>query len=135
MRKYSLADLVKEALIKTGCSPELIQPLDHHSTVQIELNDAPCLYIGSAEERVVIWSDLCEFNDSIVKHCSEALLEEIMVGFPYGQNQQLVLRESEGKLQMYSDINDEFLDEATEMAEAINAFFERQTRLLEIIRQ
>jgi hypothetical protein len=135
MARISLAELVKDALLRTGCNPDLIQDLDSHATVQIDLNDGPSLYIGDQNEHVVIWSDLCDFHDSIVRHCSEALLQEIMLGFPYGRSQQLILRESEGKLQIYSDVTDECINDAAVMAEAIDAFFERQTRMLEIIRQ
>jgi len=135
MHNLSLAELVKAALLQTGCDPALIQQIDQHATVQIELNDSPSLYIGKVDDRVVIWSDLCDYHESIVRHCSEQLLQELMLGFPYGQNQQIVLRESEGKLQVYSDFSNECLEDAATMAEAINAFFERQTRFLEIIRQ
>lgn len=135
MHNQTLAELVKDALLETGCDPALIQQLDQHATVQIELNDSPSLYIGKTEERVVIWSDLCDFHESIVRHSSEPLLQEIMRGFPYGLNQQIVLRESEGRLQLYSNISEEFLENGQRMSEAINAFFERQTRFLEIIRQ
>ncbi|MBB3211524.1 hypothetical protein FHW67_000772 [Herbaspirillum sp. Sphag1AN] len=135
MNNQTLAELVKDALLETGCDPSLIQKLDQHATVQIELNDSPSLYIGKTDERVVIWSDLCDFHESIVRHSSEPLLQEIMLGFPYGLNQQIVLRESEGRLQLYSNISEEFLENAQRMSEAINAFFERQTRFLEIIRQ
>ena len=84
---------------------------------------------------MVIWSDLCDYHENIVRHCSEQLLQEIMLGFHYGKNQQIVLRESEGKLQVYSDFSDDCLQDVAKMAEAINAFFERQTKFLEIIRQ
>ena len=135
MLNISLSELVKDALLLTGCDPSLIQQLDQHATVQIELTDSPPLYIGKVEERVVIWSDLCEFHEGIVRHYSEQLLQEVMRGFPYGQNQQIVLRESEGQLQVYSDFSDNCLQDTAVMAEAINAFFERQTQFIEIIRQ
>lgn len=135
MHQLSLGELVKQALLHTGCDPALIRQLDHHATVQIDLTDGPALFVGRMEERVVIWSDLCEFHDNIVRLRSEALLQELMAGFPYSANKQLVLRESEGRLQIYADVADACTEQADMMAEAINAFFERQTRLLEIIRQ
>lgn len=134
MHQLSLGELVKQALLHTGCDPALIRQLDHHATVQIDLTDGPALFVGNMDERVVIWSDLCEFHDSIVQLRSAALLQELMAGFPYSANKQLVLRESEGQLQAYADVADECLADVDMMAAAINAFFERQTRLLEIIR-
>ena len=135
MRNLNLAKLVKEALLKTGCEPSLIQPLDEHATVQIELSDSPPLYIGKVDDRVVIWSNLCDFHDSLMTHCSKLFLDEIMEGFSYGKNGQIILRQSEGQLQLYSDFSEECLQDPVVMSEAINAFFERQTRFLEIIRQ
>lgn len=135
MQQLSLGELVKLALLHTGCDPALIRELDHHATVQIDLSDGPALFVGNLEERVVIWSDLCEFHDSIVRLRSQALLQELMAGFPYSANKQLVLRESEGQLQVYADVAAACLTDVDAMAEAINAFFESQTRLLEIIRQ
>ena len=43
MHNYSLTEIVKAALLQTGCDPALIQRLDQHATVQIELNDSPSL--------------------------------------------------------------------------------------------
>jgi len=135
MHLHSLEELVREALVSTGCDPQLIRPFDSHATIRIDLDDAPPLFIGRLEERVVIWSDLCEFHDSIVRLQAEALLRELMGGFPYGANQQLVLRESEGQLQVYKDLAGDCLADAERMAEAINAFFQSLLRLLEIVRQ
>ncbi|SRR5450830_1630749 len=135
MQNLCLAEIVKDALLHCGCNPALIQQLDSHATVQIDLTDGPALYIGKLDEHVVIWSDLCDFHESIVQHFAESLLLEVMAGFPYGRNAQLVLRESEGSLQIYCDVIEECLSDVGMMAEAIDAFFERQKRILEIIRQ
>jgi len=135
MREHCLTEIVKDALLKTGCNPGLIQDLDQHATVQIDLNDAPSIYIGTVNDDVIIWSDLCEFHDSIVRQYSEALLQEIMNGFTYGRGQQMVIRESEGLLQMYCNLDESCLSDTSMMANAINAFFESQTRIVEIIRK
>ncbi|PRC93859.1 hypothetical protein [Solimicrobium silvestre] len=135
MHQHDLGELVKRALVRSGCEPSLIRQLDHHATIQIDLIDAPALYVGRMGEQVVIWSDLCEFYDGILRRNSDALLHELMSGFPYSRNQQLVLRESDGQLQVYADVASECLDDVAAMSEALNAFFESQTRLLEIIRQ
>jgi hypothetical protein len=135
MYNNSLGEFVKNALLHAGCDPALIHDLDSRATVRIELDDYPCMYVGTMSERPVIWSDLCEFSESIVQCCSEQLLREIMAGFPFSRSGQLVLRENQGCLQIYADVTDECLQDAKTMAEAINAFFESQSRLMEIVRQ
>lgn len=135
MHRYHLSELVEQALLSSGCDPALIRPLDQHATVQLDLQDAPAILVGSLEERVVIWSDLCEFHPGIMQLRSEALLRELMTGFPHSASGQLVLRESEGQLQVWADIAGECLHDPERMADAINAFFESQLRLLEIVRQ
>ncbi|PPT90445.1 hypothetical protein [Xanthomonas theicola] len=135
MHQLSFSEIIKQALLGAGCDPALIQQLDDHATVQIDLDGCPPMFVGDLDGRTMIWSDLCEFHDSIVRLRSEALLREIMAEFRYSANRQSALRESEGQLQAYAELVGECLDSADAMGEAINAFFLLQQRLLEIVRQ
>ncbi|KAF3999330.1 InvB/SpaK family type III secretion system chaperone [Glaciimonas immobilis] len=135
MSQHNLGELVRSALLHSGCEAGLIKDLDNHATVQIELENMPSMYVGKIDESTVLWCDLCDFNESIVSYHSENLLREIMCGFIYSENKQLVIRESNDRLQLCAYISDTYLGSAELMAEAINAFFESQSRVMEIIRQ
>lgn len=135
MHKNNLGELVKGALLFSGCEPGLIKDMDNHSTVQIQLENMPSMYVGLIDDKTVIWSDLCEFHESIITYHSDNLLREIMIGFVYSESGQLCIRESNGQLQLCVYLSDVYLESAESMAEAINAFFESQSRVTEIVRQ
>ena len=135
MRTDNLSDFVKNALIYAGCHPSKIENFESYSTVKIDLKDAASIYIGNSENSVVIWSDLCEFNESIVRQLSSHNIKELIDIFTYAKNEILRLRECEGKLQIYLEIKDEHIDEPEILASIINIFFERQSRLMHLIRQ
>ncbi|TWC66613.1 hypothetical protein [Herbaspirillum sp. SJZ099] len=127
--------LVRKTLVESGCNPALIRPLDPGATVEITLKDGPPLFITCLEEQVMLWSDLCEFHVSLVRLRSEALQQEVMTPFPYSASKQLALRESEGNLQLYTDLDDIDLSDTKDLGQALEAFLTRQLRLLDIIRQ
>lgn len=135
MHQHNLGEFVRKALLHTGCDPTLIKDLDSHATVQIELTDSPTIYVGTVEDFIVIWSDLCDYHDSIITHYATPLLKEIMAGFPYSRTNHLVLRDCDGKLQIYADIAAQHLEETEAMARAINGFFECQERFIDLLRQ
>lgn len=135
MHQDNLGEFVRKALLHTGCDPTLITDLDSHATVQIELMDNPTIYVGTTDDFIVIWSDLCDYYESIIRQYAFPLLKEVMSGFRYSRVNQSVLRESEGKLQMYIDVAERYVEQPEAMATAINGFFEKQDRFIEIIRQ
>lgn len=135
MIKNNLGELVKNALLHSGCEAGLIKDLDNHTTVQIQLKNMPSMFVGTVDDRTVIWSDLCDFHESIITYHSENLLREIMGGFICSENGQLGIRESNGQLQLCAYMADAYLRRPNAMAEAINAFFESQSRVIEIVRQ
>lgn len=133
MYSLTLGELVKKALLHSGCDPSVIHELDHHATVQLDIKHQPSMYVGYREEKVVVWTDLCEFSVALVERHSEALLKEIMKGFPLGDAEQIVLRESGGMLQAYVQLLPACLDTPEHLSAAFDLFFDAQCRLLEIV--
>jgi len=131
----NINDVVRNALLYAGCHPSLIEDIDQYSTIKIDLRETSSIYIGKCEDAVVIWSDICDFYESIIRHLTEQKLEEVIGNFSYGIDEQLMLRESERKLQLYVELKNAILDEPKIVAEMINSFFERQSKLVNIIRQ
>lgn len=63
-----LAKLLKESLLLAGCSAEIMKDFDDNSTIALEFNDQPELYLflDRNKNRVIAWSPICDVNSSII---------------------------------------------------------------------
>src|SRR5476651_758771 len=95
-----IAALVREALLESGCNPNLLDNFDSHSTIALDFNDLPSIYISLQDEDVWLWSRLTEHNDSLLEQKAAALLEELMLGAEFIRGEQFLLSKNEGYLEL-----------------------------------
>jgi len=128
-------EFVKNALIKIGCDPTAISELDPHQTIEIALDGMPSMFVGVNEKNIMIWSNVCEYHESLMRVRADELLEAVMDGIQFGVNQQLMLRENSGYLQIWANVSDAYLENDELMGKALEEFFERHARFTEIVKQ
>ncbi len=134
MYQNNISEFIKDALIHAHCPSHLIKELDNHSSIQIDLHDCPSIYISVDEDHILLWSNLGLFNENVVRSLAPDLLMELMAGFPHSRYSQLSLREFEGKLQIYTDVSLECLNDHKVMAVALNAFYESLENFMNILK-
>ncbi|CAK8743598.1 hypothetical protein SODG_006734 [Sodalis praecaptivus] len=78
-----IAALVREALLDSGCDPSLLGNFDSHSTIALDFNDMPSIYISSSDDDIWLWSRIAEYQDTILEQCSYNLLKELLEGAEY----------------------------------------------------
>jgi len=138
MQGNDIGSIVRDALNEAGCDSSLIDDLDPRATVEISLKDAPTMYIGyktDDEDSVMIWSSLCDYHESVVRAGAPRFLEELMKGVSFAVNEQLIFREAAGELQISAEIRPGVLQNAAEMASAIQEFFDALVQFVDIAKQ
>ncbi len=128
-----IAALVREALLESGCDPNLLDNFDSHSTIALDFNDLPSIYISSQEEDIWLWSRLAEYNDNILEQRAPALLEELMRGADFIRGEQFLLSKNEGYLELKALLNPQCLSSGQNFAVALSGFFERLERFVEVM--
>ncbi|XBS70283.1 SPI-1 type III secretion system chaperone SpaK [Acerihabitans sp. KWT182] len=128
-----IAELVREALLESGCDPNLLDNFDSHSTIALDFNDLPSIYISSQEEDIWLWSRLAEYNDNLLEQRAPALLQELMRGAEFIRGEQFHLSQNEGYLELKALLKPMCLNNGQNFAVALSGFFERLERFVEVI--
>lgn len=129
-----LVELVRGALVESGCDESLISDIDAHSTISLDFDDLPSIYINTIDENVWLWSRLIEYNGNILSINATALLEKIMQGCAHAITGQQQLVSNDGYLELRSMVQPDFLESSNRFAEALDEFFVLQESFLEVIR-
>ncbi|MFT4463805.1 MAG: SPI-1 type III secretion system chaperone SpaK [Sodalis sp. (in: enterobacteria)] len=95
-----IAALVREALLDSGCDPSLLGNFNSHSTIALDFNDMPSIYISSSDDDIWLWSRIAEYQDTILEQCSYKLLKELLEGTEYIRGGHFSLAENESYLEL-----------------------------------
>lgn len=128
-----IATLVREALLDSGCDPSLLSNFDSHSTIALDFNDLPSIYISSQEEDIWLWSRIAEFNENTLAQRAPVLLNELMQGVEFIRGEQFQLSQNEGYLELKALLNPQCLTSGANFAVALSGFFERLERFVEVM--
>lgn len=128
-----IAALVREALLESGCDPNLLDNFDSHSTIALDFNDLPSIYISCQEEDIWLWSRLAEYNDNIIEQKAPALLEELMRGADFIRGEHFLLSKNEGFLELKALLSPFCLNSGQNFAVALSGFFERLEKFVEVM--
>lgn len=128
-----IAALVREALLESGCNPNLLDNFDSHSTIALDFNDLPSIYISSQDEDIWLWSRIAEFNENILEQRASVLLTELMRGAEFIRGEQFLLTKNEGYLELKALLNPLCLENGQNFAVALSGFFERLEHFVEIM--
>ncbi|AZE72347.1 hypothetical protein C4K00_2118 [Pseudomonas synxantha] len=127
--------LVREALEQSGCTGGQIGNFDGYSTIALELDGLPSVYIGSESNDFWIWSELGDFTASQISYCSDALLTELMRPCDYARPRQAQLLNLDGVLELRVLLGEMALSDPQHMATALDQFMESLTNCSEALRQ
>ncbi|WP_413735598.1 SPI-1 type III secretion system chaperone SpaK [Sodalis sp. RH21] len=128
-----IAALVREALLDSGCDPNLLDNFDSHSTIALDFNDLPSIYISSQEEDIWLWSRIAEYNENTLEQRAPALLGELMRSAEFIRGEQFLLAKNEGYLELKALLNPTCLTSGQNFAVALSGFFERLERFVEVM--
>lgn len=128
-----IAALVREALLESGCDPNLLDNFDSHSTIALDFNDLPSIYISCQDEDIWLWSRLAEYNDNIIEQKAPALLEELMRGADFIRGEHFLLSKNEGFLELKALLSPLCLNSGQNFAVALSGFFERLEKFVEVM--
>ncbi len=128
-----IATLVREALLDSGCDPNLLSNFDSHSTIALDFDDLPSIYVSSQDEDIWLWARIAEFNENILAQRAPVLLSELMQGVEFIRGEQFQLSQNEGYLELKALLNPQCLTSGQNFAVALSGFFERLERFVEVM--
>ncbi|MEA9389624.1 SPI-1 type III secretion system chaperone SpaK [Acerihabitans sp. TG2] len=128
-----IATLVREALLDSGCDPNLLSNFDSHSTIALDFNDLPSIYISSQDDDIWLWARIAEFNENILAQRAPVLLNELMQGVEFIRGEQFQLSKNDGYLELKALLNSQCLNSGQNFSVALSGFFERLERFVEVM--
>ena len=114
---------------------EKVGTFDGHSTIELELESMPNIYMGVIDDGLWFWSQLVESGDMLLGHCSQSLLRFLMQGCGFARTEQMQLAEIDGQLQVRVLLAESAYANAEQLATTIEDYLAALTTLCEIIRQ
>jgi hypothetical protein len=135
MQHIDIATLLRDALQLSGCTDEQVGTFDGHSTIELELESMPNIYMGVIDDGLWFWSQLVESGDMLLGHCSQSLLRFLMQGCGFARTEQMQLAEIDGQLQVRVLLAESAYANAEQLATTIEDYLAALTTLCEIIRQ
>ncbi|BAE75364.1 Surface presentation of antigens protein SpaK [Sodalis glossinidius str. 'morsitans'] len=129
-----IAALVREALLDSGCDPSLLGSFDSHSTIALDFNDMPSIYISSSDDDIWLWSRIADYQETLIEQCSYKLLKDLLEGAEYIRGGHFSLAENEGYLELKALLQPWCLENKQNFASALSGFFERLERFTKVLR-
>lgn len=133
MYNLDLASLLKEALVIGGCTDQQVGSFDAHSTIELELENLPSVYIGIVDEELWLWSTLIEASDMLLAHRSEGLLRFLMQGFAFARTEQMQLTDSDGMLSVRVLLADAAFASAEAFSDTLEGYVAALMTLFELV--
>lgn len=134
MRPRTLDELVKAALLHSGCNAQQIGSFDSHGTIEMEMLNLPNISIGKVDEDVWLWSSVAPTGPSLYRQ-SSALLQFIFKACPFARSGQIQLAEIDGRLELRLMAGPRALSSGENFSAALNDFILRIEALRALIRQ
>ncbi|MEB0140393.1 MULTISPECIES: hypothetical protein [unclassified Undibacterium] len=125
MQYIDIATLVKDALLSGGCAADMIGDLDSHSTIALDFNWSPTIYVGRRDDDIWLWSRLCEYHENSVDLHAASLLKEMMKKLSWVRNDHLCFNEDQGYLELRGLVALSALEDGEKFREALEGFLER----------
>ncbi|MGF0236986.1 hypothetical protein ACQR3P_27325 [Rhodococcus sp. IEGM1300] len=122
MRSMDIAQLLREALLHSGCTGAQMGHFDSHSTIEMQMKDSPDISVGEVEGVVWVWASITEARPHAFDHCAVDLWQFLLEGSPWSRSGQLHLCEVNGQLELRLMCNELALCDADHFAQALDAF-------------
>ena len=134
MVAIDVAQLVKDALIHSGCEQALIGEIDEHSTIALDFKWSPTIYVSRRDDDIWLWCRLIDYHDGNLNTYAAALIREQMKKLSFIRNDHLNLNENEGYLELSGLIHPNYIENGVEFAKALEGFLDRADTFSEIVK-
>lgn len=133
MRYIDITELLRSALVESGCNEEQMGSFDGNSTIEIECKNGNSIFINEDEGEVWVWARLNEENNYLLMQKSSALLELLMTSFPWSGNDQLQLVNDQGSLVLKCHVKPNYLASGLLFAEVLEQFMASQNAYMSVL--
>ncbi|MFO2465236.1 Invasion protein B family [Pseudomonas sp. 15FMM2] len=135
MQYRNLDELVKAALLHSGCNEQQIGSFDSHSTIEMEMLNSPNINISKVDDDVWLWSSVAESGPALFRHSSYGLLQFLFKECAFARSGQMQLADVDGRLELRLMVGPQALSAAENFSAALNEFVSRIEELRNLIHQ
>lgn len=120
--QFNIAEILRRSLENMGYAGEHFE-FDAHSTIEIELENLPSLFISVIDERVWLWSRLTWMSIDTLTTWGGELLLELQEALPSVVTGQPVLGHAEEGYELKALIDESCFQQETGLEELLESFF------------
>ncbi|AJJ62453.1 InvB/SpaK family type III secretion system chaperone [Yersinia aldovae] len=132
--KYRFVDALNSFLSTEGRQDLINSQLDCHSTIQLELNEAPPINVDLLTNDIILWSNLSECQMGHLEALGHTLLSELLEYTPRNfQIGQPALSFMDNTLVLSAVMREEAMNDSQLFADSLNEFYERSHRLTTLL--
>jgi hypothetical protein len=128
--QFDVAEVLRHSLDKMGYTGSKFE-FDAHSTIEIELENIPSLFISVINERVWLWSRLTWMGSNTLTTWGGELLLELQEALPSVVTGQPILGHGEDGYELKALIDEYCFQQETGLEALLEAFFLLCQRLQE----
>ncbi|HDL6961221.1 TPA: type III secretion system protein [Yersinia enterocolitica] len=132
--KYRFVEALNSFLSTEGREELINSQLDCHSTIQLELNEAPPINVDLLTDDIILWSNLSECQIGHLEALGQTLLSELLEYTPRNfQVGQPALSFMDNALVLSAVMREESMNDSQLFADSLNEFYERSHRLTTLL--
>lgn len=129
-----IVSLIRGALLESGVEESMLSEFDGYSTIALDFDNYPSLLISVIDERVWIWSNLCENTPGVLQQRLPIVMEKIMEGCNFSMTGQLQLAVNNGLIELKGMVHPDYLVSSSRFSDALEEFFHLQESYLGVMR-
>ena len=117
-----LVKTLKESLDILDCDPAIIDDIDHHSTIAMELEGLPSLLLSQLEQGVMLWCKVAEYHPQKLVSVASELIEPLTDCYEWSTNGQVQLLKSDNYFELRTMLNEKSVTSGQLLAQALVDF-------------
>ncbi|EGY29063.1 InvB [Candidatus Regiella insecticola 5.15] len=136
MENVDIAELVRGALEKQGCDPNLLDNFDGHSTITLDFKDSPSILVSRDEdEQIWVWARIENVYESAYQQSLEKLSLQQQQGCDFTPSRQVQFYFHDNILEIKAHVREKYLENAEKFAQVLDGFFTILGEFNKVIRQ
>ncbi len=121
---YNVVGILKECLRDFGRDDLVVDNLDNHSTITIDIDKRPSINITDQDGTIMLWATVAEYNEYTLGQVSGPLLTwQVEASYPQFSIGQPALCKGEANLELCAALQPSCFDSKENFSAALEHFF------------
>ncbi len=131
---YNIVALLKECLRDFGREDLVVDSLDNHSTITIDIDKRPSINITDNNGTIMFWATVLEYNEYTIKQVSGPLLiYQLEASYPHFEIAHPALCKGDTNLELCASLKPSCFDSKENFSTALEHFFNHMVFVHDIL--